>query len=175
MTESDLFALMFKTVREGLALRGIVDVTVAQAYQPTQQGMPDGPLISAFSLGPVPMGSPKRFDVEYDPQAGTMVHKEKQKYIETFQFSITAERPQWSPHDLAQKTLSILQSDFAIQRFKAEGVGILRVSTIRNPNYSTDKDRHEFAPSFDLPVTYDRIDEWTVPVAQSVDLSIHRV
>ncbi len=175
MTESDLFALMFTTLREGLTLRGIVGVTVAQAFQPTQQGVPTGPLISAYSLGPVPMGSPKRLDDRYDPEEGVMVHSEKQKYTETFQFQVTAERPTWSPHDLAQKALSILQSDFAIQRFRLQEVGILRVGTIRNPNYSTDKNQHEFAPSFDLPVTYDRIDEWTVPVAQSVDLNIYRV
>ena len=173
-SEEELFTLIFTTLRDGFALRSVTDIEFAQAYQPTQQGQPTGPLVSVYSLGAHRYGSSRRVD-NYDPEEHAFVHSEKQKWTEEFQIQATATRPQRSPRDICQVASAIMQSDFAMQRFQAAGVGILRVTDMPNPVYSSDKDRHEFAPHFTLTVTYDRVDEYKEPVAESIEPRIHRV
>lgn len=112
--------------------------------------------------------------------APTMVHTETQQYESTFQISVLATQnpatpSQYTASDICNLCASILQSSTAIETFEAQGVGIERVTEVRNPYFLDDREQFEASPSFDFTLTHRQIVVSTIPIAQSIDLEMYTV
>jgi hypothetical protein len=180
MTDNQLFAVLFSVVRTGLAARGVNPVTVAQAYQPTQQGETTDPAVYLTKLFDTPRGHVRR-DTVYDEVDDVMNETETQTYETTYQVNarslqVVGEVDQLTASDLVKLVRQILQSSAVIALLNDSNLAILRISELRNPALmSNDEGRFEFSPSFDFILTYDEIYTLEAPALETVEYNINRV
>ena len=80
-----------------------------------------------------------------------------------------------SARDLAQLTADILQSDLAIAQLSAQNVGVYRITDVREPYPTNDRDRFELSPSFDVTLTSLRVLNFTAPTLNAWEAELHRV
>lgn len=154
-------------------------VGLARNFQQRQQGATSGPYVYFFKVGDRRYGHTARSDV-WNQTAELFTHSEIQRYESTYQFS--AWIPQ-NPADVAGLTESdilntvsgIMQSDAIIAAFKSQGVGILRVSDVRNPYIVDERDRFEAVPSFDIVLTHERQLVTTLPDVVTYEANLGRV
>lgn len=179
-TEKEMFKAIRDVLLAGFAARTPpVVLGVKQAEQPVQQGTPTGPTIFMTLVDQHRYGTPQRTD-EWDEQAEVMRHTESQWYESHFQLNALSTQ---NPKDAAQLTAGdllnyaayILQSDAGRQALREDGLGIERVTDVRNPKFQDDRDRFEASPSFDFVLTHKQIVVSEVPVLQSTELRITRV
>lgn len=174
--------LLIKAIREqllaGFALLNIT-TQVKQSNQPTQQGVPTGPVVLMSIVDNRRYGSPYRANV-YNSEAEDFDHVETQVYETTLQFD--ALLPQ-TPTDAAQITAGdlvnyaayILQSSRTIEALQVQGIGIERITQVRNPHFDDDRDQFESSPSFDCVFTHKQIVTSSNPMLQSTELQIFSV
>jgi len=168
MLDNELIALIRATIIAQEAAAGIPGLPIKQAFQPTQQGANTEPTGYLYKIGDRRVGFPRVSDA-WDEQNSRMVHTELQKYETTFQFSALATQDpkaprQYTASDVLNLAAYTLQSSAAIAAFEARGVGVLRVTDVRNPNFLDDRQRFEASPSFDATFTHDRVVVTTSPV-----------
>jgi len=179
MMDNDLIRLFLPIINNGLIADGFTGVTVKQGNQPTQQGVSSLPTVYFYKLFDKRYGFLKRDD-EWDMINEVMVHTEIQQYETTFQIStLVIQRPttpyQYTASDLVNEVAAIMQSDTARETLLQSDVGILRVSEIRNPYFTDDRDQYEASPSFDFTVTHKQIRVSTSPVVESLELDIYPI
>lgn len=154
-------------------------VKLARNFQSRQQGANSSPYAYFFKVGDRRYGSPARTEV-YNELTGLFTHTETQQYESTYQFSA------WIPQDPANVTSltesdilnavsGIIQSDAILAAFQAQGVGILRVTEVRNPYIVDDHDQFEAVPSFDVILTYKRARVSTTPAVVTYEANVSRV
>lgn len=176
MFDNQIIALVIKTIIDQEAGAGLPDMPIAQAFQPTQQGVSSAPTAYLHKVGDHRLGSPYRGDV-YDPVKKVMVHTELQQYETTFQMNaLSTQDPanvqQLTASDLLNLIAAILQSTATIQILNANGLGILRVTDVRNPAFTDDRDRNEYAPSFDFVIQHKQIVTTPGVVIESIQFDI---
>ncbi len=156
---------------------GLEAVTFARNFQSRPQGVATGPIVYFFKVTEKRHGSPKRRDVinldeEFD-------HSQLQLVEATWQFDA------WIPQDpriASELTESdvlsivsgIIQTDTILQIFRDAGVGVQRVTEVRNPYIQDDRDRNEAIPSFDIVLTHYRTLVSTVPAAVTYEANTYR-
>lgn len=161
------------------ATPGLSEVGMARNFQPRQHGRDTGPCVYFFKLGEMRYGHPARRDV-YDSAGGVMAHTEAQMCQAMYQFSA------WIPQDPADVNAlsesdvlitlsSIMQSDSTLASFRTAGVGVQRISEIRNPYMTTDSDQFEAVPNFDVTLTYYRTIVSTLPAVATYEANFNRV
>jgi len=180
MNDKDMATLIRSQLKAAFALRSeLTGAEVARNFQPRQQGASSGPIVYFFKVNTHRHGHPAKLDI-WDLNTGTFVHGEKQLCEDTYQFSA------WIPQDPANVTdltesdilnmvSGIIQSDVVISAFKAEEVGILRVTEVRNPYIVDDRERFAAVPTFDVVLTHERLDVATLPAVVTYDANISRV
>lgn len=180
MNDKQLAALFMAQLLPAMqATSGLAGVKLARSFQSRQQGANSSPYVYFFKIGDHRYGHPERKDV-FDAQAGTFTHTEIQQYETTYQFSAWV--PQ-DPKDVTGLTESdilnvvsgIIQSDAIISAFNAAGVGILRVTDVRNPYIVDDHDRFEAVPSFDVILTHKRTSVATIPAVTTYESNVSRI
>ena len=180
MNDKQLAALFMAQLLPAIqAASGLAGVKLARNFQPWQQGANSSPYAYFYKVGDHRHGSPQRKDV-FDAQANAFTHTEIQQYESTYQFSAWV--PQ-DPKDVTGLTESdilnvvsgIMQSDALLAAFRAQGVGILRVTDVRNPYIVDDHDQFEAVPSFDVTLTHKRTSVSTIPAVAAYDLNLSRV
>ena len=153
---------------------GLAGVVLARKYQPRQHGAATGPVVYFFKVSDHNHGAPQRQDL-----AGT-AQTQRQLVETTYQFAA------WVPQDpaaLAALTESdvlnvvsaIMQSDAILAAFRAAGVGIQRVTEIRNPYFVDERDRFEAEPTFDIVLTHYRTLSSALPAVDTFEANISRV
>lgn len=158
---------------------GLAAVALARKYQPRQHGANTGPIVYFFKIGDHNHGSPQREDL-YN-EAGVIFDQTQRQLVETT-YQLAAWVPQ-NPADVAALTESdvlnivsaIMQSDAILAVFRGAGVGIQRVTDIRNPYFVDERDRFEAEPSFDIVLTHYRNLSSTLPAVDTFEANIHRV
>ncbi len=180
MTDKELAALFMSSLPPLMATQtALTGVVLARKFQPRQQGAATGPIVYFFKVGDHNHGSPKREELLNG--AGVVFDQTQRQLVEsTYQFS--AWIPQ-SPQDVAAPTESdvlnivsaIMQSDTIIQAFEAAGVGVLRITDVRNPYFVDEHDRFEAEPTFDIVLTHYRNLAFTVPAVDTYEANIYRV
>jgi hypothetical protein len=110
----------------------------------------------------------------------TMVHTEEQQYETTFQLSALATQnpatpTQYTASDICNLCAAILQSSVAIQTFEANGVGIERVTDVRNPYFDDDRQQNSASPSFDYCLTHKQTIKSTTPIISTTVIQIDEV
>lgn len=181
MNDLALFAAVRTVLLSGLAANGQSTVPVVQMDQPTLQGRPNGPALLFQKLpGDKRYGWTKREDAPDPDNPALMIHTETQFCETTLQIEALgpqpgATLPSSTPSDLVNLAAAILQSDAAIAALRASGLGVLRVTQVRNPMMKNDRDQYEAVPSFDLVVTHEQVMVSTTPAAQVGELRMERV
>lgn len=157
----------------------LAGVALARKYQPRQQGAATGPVVYFFKVGDHGHGSPKREEIING--AGVIFNQTQRQLVETtYQFAA------WIPQDPANVAAltesdvlnivsAIMQSDALIAAFRAAGVGIQRVTDIRNPYFVDERNRFEAEPSFDIVLTHYRNLSSTLPAVDTFEANISRV
>lgn len=178
MKQNELYALIIGVVRDGLTTRSI-EAEVAQAYNDTQQGVPTTPAVFISALPARRYGWLKRND-KWDAVESQMTHEENQWLTNTFQISTSVlpdpnDLTEMTAWDLAEAVASILQGDTGRNALQEAGVGILRITDIRNPQFVDDRGRFEYAPNFDFTVTHEDVTLSTNPVVETFEVNIKGV
>ena len=177
-TDNTLIQLFLPIIQSGLAADGFTGVTVQQANQPTQQGIPTGPTVYFYKLYNRRYGFLGRQDV-WDENLDQMTHHEGQYYETSFRFQAlvlqNVKTPGYTASDLINEVACILQSDSTIVELNAQNVGILRITDISNPYFTDDRDNFEALPSFEITLLYlnDRIS--VDPVVDTYEYGIYPV
>lgn len=176
MKDNELIALIIRTIIAQEAIAGIADTPIKQAFQPTQQGVNIKPTAYLHKIGDRRLGYPYSADL-WDSEAGEMVHTEIQQYETMFQISTLATQnpntpTQYTASDILNLIAYILQSANTVAMFESQGVGILRISDIRNPYFVDDKQRHEASPNMDFTLTHKQIILSTMPIIDATEIDI---
>lgn len=105
------------------------------------------------------------------------VHTEVQQYETTFQMSSLAVQDpsnanQRTAADLLNYAAYALQNQDFIAAIEEEGVGILRITDVRNPYFMDDRDRFEASPSFDFVLTHKQIIVSQTPIIEKIVVQI---
>lgn len=179
MLDNALISLIISTIIAGEAIAAIPGLPIKQAFQPTQQGVNTGPTAYLYKVGDHRYGWVAREQV-WDVARSEMVATELQQYETTFQMSALATQDPnnttgYTASDILNLVASILQSAVSIQTLQDNGVGILRITDVRNPYFTDDRDRHAAEPSFDFVVTHKQIVTSTTPVIESTEFQILEV
>ncbi len=177
MLDNPLIILLIATIKAGEATAGIAGTPVAQAFQPTQEGVSSAPTAYMHKLFDHPLGSPQRADVWNGTK---IIHTETQDYETTFQISALSiqdpnNQEQLTASDILNLVRSILQSMDTITALNAQGVGMLRVDQVRNQPFVDDQGRNEYQPSLDFTVQHKQIITSTAPIVGSVEFQLDRV
>ena len=186
MTDKELEALFVARLDammpEDPVLSVIPGLTVAAGFQTRQQGKNDDACVYFFKIGDKRYGwkaSKNTFVAPVPPDpVGTMTHTETQLYESTFQFMALAPQGPDSvttESDILNLVAGIIASDANLAALQAQGVGILRVTDVRNPYFTDDRDRFVASPSFDVVFTHKRVRVSTDPVLVKYDAAVFRV
>lgn len=183
MLERPLFRLVADAIEAQLAVRGAPAGTlVVKSYQPQMQGIPSGPFIALHLVSDRRYGSMKR-EERYNRDAGVMEHFETQYRETVYQVDALRKLDPQNPadvdaitaSDLVQITAAILQSDAGQATLRAAGVGILRITDIRQAFIVDPESQSENSPSFDFTLTHKDYFNTTAPVAETFETRIVRV
>lgn len=106
-----------------------------------------------------------------------MVHTETQQMATSFQLNALATQ---NPSNQSQLTAAdilnfgryALQAQPSIALFEAQGVGILGIKMVPNPNFMDDSDLHEYNPHLDFTMTHKQILTTETPILQSEEVRI---
>jgi hypothetical protein len=163
----------------GLAARSLTGWRVARSFQPRHQAAPSGPTVFLFKVGPDKRhGSPQEKDL-WDDVAQVMNHTVSQQYETTLQASVLVDESTdpaaLTPSDALSIVCDMIQTDEGRTVLQAAGVGILRVTEIRNTYDVNDRGQYAANPSFDFVLTYRRERTSSAPYVVSVDRSVNRV
>lgn len=188
MLENDLFRGIKEVLTAGMAAQGQSSVIITQAYQPTNQGIPEQPALYVFKIGnDRRIGHPERKDewVPADPSAVPPVlahekHTETTWYESDFQISATSiknpkDTAPLTAGDLANLAAGIMQGNAAMDGLRARGIGILRVREVRNTPFIDDKARFETNPSFDFTLTHEQVIISSVPYTDIAEFQLKRI
>lgn len=157
----------------------MINAEVKQGNQPTQQGVPEGALISLFKITDKQYGYPER-STEWDEADQVMRATESQQMESTYQFTAIAPQDpandfELTPADILKAAAAVLRSDGARAALLADGVSVLRVQDIRT-GYTVD-DSGEFSanPSFDITVTHRDTTTEIIGIINAQEVIINRV
>lgn len=180
MNDKQMAVLLMAQILPALqATAGMASVKMARNFQPRQHGTSSGPYVYFYKLGDKRYGSPARKD-QYAPITGDFQHVETQVYESTYQFSAWIPQDPTNTNGLTESDIlnavsGIIQSDAILSAFQAQGVGVLRVTDVRNPYIVDDHDQFEAVPSFDVVLTHKRQRVVTIPAVTAYEANISRV
>lgn len=161
-----------------LVARGFTGVAVKAGNQRLQQGAETAPTIYMDRLPSLNVGHPDRSE-SWDNTLGQM-HTEEQIVATTFQFMSLVTQDQtntssYSAGDLARAASQIMQSDAVLAQLRQAGIATERVTEIRNPYYTDDRNQFAETPSFDVTFTYTESHTESIEVLQSAESGVYRV
>lgn len=175
MQDNQLIILIISLINGFLTQQG-VSATVQQTFQPTKQGVITTPAVFLYKVSDHRHGWVRRDDSAYDSGSGDFIHSETQFYESTFQIStLSIQDPtnttQMTASDLANLISMGLQSSYVVWHLQQNGVGIERITDVRNPYFQDDMQRNEASPSFDFVLTYTRVITSAVPILDPIEES----
>ena len=160
MNDTQVFIILKGIIDAALTAAGFTDVVVAQNYQPTQQGVPEGRVIYIHKLPSVRYGHPHEENAYND---GNSNFDTTHSFIRLNAFQVNA-RAQQDPNDLNSMTASdllqfvadTLQLPSTRETLLSDNIGIERITEERVIFEANEKERFEQVPSFDFTLNYKR-------------------
>lgn len=175
MTDNELWMILIGILEPAFA----GEAEVLQAYQPTQQGVTQGPALYLAKLFDARVGHVQRSD-QWDEAAKKMIHTERVVIETTFQVTGFAvqdpddlTRPTAS--DLTRRAAALMQASTTLETLRGHGLGILRITQVRNPYILNDRERFEASPSFDFVLTRTETTTTETPFVESYDAAVYPV
>ena len=181
MNDRALFTLIMTHLGAAMAANAnLAGVGLSRNYQAKQAGASSSAWVYFAKIMPDKRhGFVGRKDT-YNDTSGTFDHVETQVYETSIQFMALV--PQVNPSatdltgsDILNMVSGIMQSDSMREAFRASGVGMLRVTEVRNPPFTDDRDQYEMSPAFDIVFTHTRETAATVAPVTTYDARINRV
>lgn len=175
MNDKQLAALIMAQVLPAMP----AGVKLARNFQPRQHGASNTPYVYFVKIGDHRHGTPARKDT-YVELTADFAHTETQVYETTYQFAAKvpqdpANVTELTESDILNAVSGIIQSDAILSAFQAQGVGILRVTDVRNAYVESDRDQFEAEPSFDVVLTHKRQIASTIPAVVTYEANLSRV
>ena len=175
-----LFTKIIDILNSGFAkFPAVPNPVVIQKYQPVAEGVPSCPTVFLYKIGDNRLGWPEKHSC-WDRVKGIETHTELQVYETTFQISALVTQDPSNPaaytaSDIINYAAYIMQSAATVTALQAIGIGIYKVSDVRNPYFSDDRVRYEASPSFDLTLVHSQIIVTNVPIASSITVEVLEV
>ena len=178
MTNNEVWIILIGVIETGLADMSI-NTSVQQDYQPTQQGAPSSPFVALHNITNNRYGF-KKNKTAYDADDDNLKQTQGVVMQRTYQVSAYAiENPSddeaLTAYDIVESVSSIMQSEKTQDTLLASGISIFRVTDIRSPFFTDDKDRNEAAPSFDFVISYSQETITVVNEVSTFEEDIHSV
>lgn len=173
MTDNDIIKAFLPLLKAGLTANGIT-ADVLQSYQPTMQGARTIDSIYFFKIDDARIGSPGHSSA-YNGTTELMDETDTQLHEAVFQFSAWVRQTTTSTttaQDLLTTVALIMQTRPFIEAMKALGIGVLRVTELRNPYFKDDRDQYQTSPSFDVSFSYNRSIAWTDDALASIEFNV---
>lgn len=174
MNDLDLMkAIRAELVRE-LPLHGYSGVSVARSYQPDNEGRETGPVVYINVISSNRYGWQSRKD-RLDIPSGNAFVDESQWVRSSYQFTSLSPLESPSSGDLANMCALIFNSRIVVESLMQQGVGIERITDIRQPYIKNDRNQFEMTPSFDVIFTHQRKIQQASNVITGVAVDIHSI
>lgn len=134
-------------------------ITSQRAFQPRQQGAPEGPAIIVNHSGTRQIGFPKRFSKQLNPPDGDWVKVQGQRYESTYHIEALIPQSPAEPNAMTESDVLnvarfILQSDEAVAVLTPQNIGVLRVTDLRSNYIVDDKEQNENVPFFEVTFSH---------------------
>lgn len=156
MTTDELIQLFIPIIQTGLTTAGFTTTAILQAYQPTKVGVVEGSALYFYKTGDKRYGFMSNQSV-WDVVHSQMVLTETQYYETTFNIMSWNGAVNFIENvtsDIINIAAYSLQNQNAVTTFQNAGVGIYRVTDIKNITIFDDRDRYNFVPSFDFTLSH---------------------
>lgn len=180
MNDRQLFKLFMSSVLPlARATEGLSSIKMARAFQPRQHGASTEPYVYFHKVGDHRHGHPSRKDV-WNAGRGAFDHVETEQYETTIQFSAWIPQAGTDPDELTESDIlnavsGIIQSDEILTAFRAQGVGVLRVTDVRSQAIVDERDQFATVPTFDVTLTHLRTRVSTIPAVATIEANFGRV
>lgn len=179
MNDTQVIIKLIEILRAGLDGLGLTDVLILQAYQPTQQGVPEDRVVYIHKIATPRYGHPIEKSV-YNESNDNFDVNETFWRTPSWQFSARAQQEPddltgLTASDLADTVADILQQSSTIDALLTDGIGIEKITDVRIIRELNEKDRFEENPSFDVTLSYQKTYVSTVPAVDIVEHNIDRV
>ena len=158
MGDIDVAIAVRSALLQLLAAQGKPEILVVQSNQPTDQGRVDAPVIYYFALPENLYGWQGRSE-KFNVATRQVTREERQWIRSSFQVGALAQE---DPNDLTKPTAKDLTRLAAMlinsagfrQLLRPSGIGLERVTQIRNMPFQNDQGQFEYSPSFDFTVCW---------------------
>ena len=178
MNDNTLTALIRTQLLAGLSRLSITSEVLGN-QQPTTQGRTTTATLYFSAINEQRYGW-QYSRTTYDPEVMELEREESQWLRTTYQ--VTALVPQDprnlaipTPKDLLRAASIIINGQSFIQALTKDGVGVERVTDLRNPYFVNDQGQFEASPSFDFTVTRKAAIIQEQPAFESVECNFTRV
>lgn len=174
MTDNQIYAILFPFIRQMLPIYGVRGCEVVQGFQQQKQGPATAPSVVIHKIADKRYGFPHRTDewVEYWAE---MVRTETIQMESTFQVNGLGVVNGSTTMDIVGTVASILQSDAFLEVLRAAGMGVLRITDIRQTYFHDDRDQYAADPSFDFVLTHKHVYVSTANRIDEFEYQIKRV
>lgn len=174
MNDLDLMKTIRAELVRELPLHGYAGVMVARSYQPDNEGRETGPIVYINVISSNRYGWQSRKD-RFDIPSGELFSDESQWIRSTYQFTSLSPIESPSSGDLSNVCAMIFNSRSVIESLMSQGVGIERITDIRQPYIKNDRNQFEMTPSFDVIFTHQRKIEQASNAITGVAVDIHSI
>lgn len=180
MLDNQLIAALISTLRTGAASAGLpADLVVKQANQPTQQGAESRPTIYLSKVSHNRYGWPGSSEF-FDREYLQMRRRTTQVYQTTFQLNALSKQDpkdlnSLTASDLLDRAAALLNGPIGMALLRKTGIGVLRVTDVRNPYFKDDMGRFESSPSFDIVLTHKTETVSDIDAVAVTEINIGRV
>lgn len=168
-----LTTIRAELVRE-LPLHGYTSVMVARSYQPDNEGRETGPIVYVNALSSNRYGWQSRNE-RINPDTLEIVRDEFQWMRSSFQFTALSPLEDPSSGDVAAVCAMLFNSRAVIDSLMAQGVGVERITDVRQPYIKNDRNQFEMTPSFDVTFTHQRKIAQASNKIEGVAVEIHPI
>lgn len=157
MTDNQIIRLFLPLLKAGMTAYGY-PVIIKQSYQPTEQGSDSEPQLFFTKVGDKRLGHPQRKSV-WDTLLGKQIDTDTQLMEATYQLTALVRQTPTSEKtasDYAHTAAMLMSGSEFLLALKAGGVGLLRITEVRNPYMKDDRDQFQASPSFDFTLSFNR-------------------
>ncbi len=179
MNDNQIIALIITVLRAGLTSIGITNVLIKQQFQPRQSAIETSPTLYLSKITAPRYGYPSRKDV-YNSTTRQFDHSETVWRTPTWQVSGYALQDptnidSLTASDMTERAADVMQTSATRLLLLAQGVGIIRITDVRENYFLDERQRYEQNPSFDFVLSYQVTTNTTVQPVDRYCLDTHPV
>lgn len=180
MTELEIIKAFREPLENHLSARFGQTVPVVALNQPTQQGREgDGRGVYFQFLFDQRHGSQQMEHVQ-EQANGDFKSTESQSYVGKVQISaLWPQNPaadfSVSAKDVANEACMFMNTRGFIGQMRKEGIGVMRITSVRANPISNDRDQYEYMPNFDVDFAYVSTIDYITPRIDAIEFEVHRV